>query len=246
MKPESNWYENANPITPDQIKDLGPVLVVAPHQDDESLGCGGTIALLKNAGLTLNVLFTSDGSMSHPNSKTHSAEKLVSLREQEAIDALRILGVDEEAITFMRLKDSRVPEADSAGFDEAVHGVVALLKKLNPSTIILPWRRDPHQDHRATWQIVNGAIKRGASNARVLEYFVWLWERAVPGELPESGEGVLWKINIEKVLNKKIAAIAAHISQTTHLINDDPKGFTLSEHMLQHFENPNEFFFELK
>ena len=108
----------------------------------------------------------------------------------------------------------------------------------------MPWRRDPHQDHRATWQIIMNAAKKINKHIRVLEYFIWLWERAVKGELPEPKEGEIWSINIESETDKKTKAIAAHVSQTTNLIKDDPEGFTLSEHMLANFSGPAEFYFE--
>ena len=245
MKSAVEWYDTAVPLTPEQIKEFGSVLVVAPHQDDESLGCGGTIALLKMADITVTVLFTSDGSMSHPNSKKYPEEKLILLREQEAVNALKILGAKKEDIIFLRLKDSMLPTTDDVGFDSAVDVVSGILSKLSPCTIILPWRRDPHHDHRATWQILDRALSKFSKPVRVLEYFVWLWERAVNAELPGPAEGMMWKVAIGNVMDKKTAAINAHVSQTTNLISDDPDGFMLSGHMLGHFHNPYEYFFEL-
>ena len=83
----------ATPYSPDVPARWGTTLVVAPHPDDESLGCGGAIALLRQQEQTVQVLFVSDGSMSHPNSQKYSAEARRDLREQEARNALAILGV---------------------------------------------------------------------------------------------------------------------------------------------------------
>ena len=41
----------------------------------------------------------------------------------------------------------------------AVENIEKILSVENPQTILLPWRRDPHPDHRATWQIVSAAVK---------------------------------------------------------------------------------------
>lgn len=246
MTTEPAWYNEAELIAPDTLKSWGTTLVIAPHQDDESLGCGGTIAMLCAAGNEVFVLFTSDGSMSHPGSRSYPAEKLTLLREKEAIAALAILGVEERFIRFMRLKDSKLPAAGNEGFEAAADDVAALIKAIKPATILIPWRRDPHQDHRSTWQITDVAVKLTGLKVTMLEYFVWLWERAVPGEYPEKAEGRLITVDIKKYARQKSTAIKAHVSQTTGLIADDPEGFTLAPHMIEHFENANEFYFKEK
>ncbi|MHC5832664.1 MAG: PIG-L deacetylase family protein, partial [Nostoc sp.] len=43
-----------------------PILIVAPHPDDETLGCGGAIALLRSLNCHVQVLVISDGTLSHP------------------------------------------------------------------------------------------------------------------------------------------------------------------------------------
>jgi LmbE family N-acetylglucosaminyl deacetylase len=85
------------------------VLIVAPHPDDETLGCGGAIALLAAKGYDLQVLVISDGTGSHPHSQTHPAPVLESIRSQETIAALGILGVDPGSIAFLHLKDGAIP-----------------------------------------------------------------------------------------------------------------------------------------
>jgi len=240
-----NWYASAPVITADEIQAFGTTLVIAPHQDDESLGCGGTIALLRQAGIPVKVVFTTDGGLSHPNSKTHPKDKLVSLREQEAVAALQLLGVEEEDVTFMRLPDGSLPLVHQPGFGTAVERIKQLVVLYNPQTILLPWQRDPHSDHRATWQIVNTALQTIKTKPRKLEYLIWLWERAAPEDLPKLDEVTVCSVDITAVMTQKKDAIAAHVSQTTRLINDDPDGFMLSPEVLAHFDRPFEIFVEL-
>ena len=54
--------------TAEFVKTFGKTLIVAPHPDDESLGCGGAIALLRKFNLEVSILVLSDGTLSHPNS----------------------------------------------------------------------------------------------------------------------------------------------------------------------------------
>jgi LmbE family N-acetylglucosaminyl deacetylase len=241
---QNNWLQNAQPIGVSDLEAFGTTLVIAPHADDESLGCGGTIALLRQAGVPVNILLVSDGSMSHPNSQKYPAEKLMQLRERELLIAAKLLGVPSDYVHFMRLKDSQVPNPDDTQFEEAAQAMASKLSAIQPQTVLVPWRRDPHRDHRATWQLVYNALGRSATPCRVLEYMVWLWERADAQDLPREGEMKIWSIDISSVLTQKHQAIAAHVSQTTALIDDDPQGFTLSASMLAHFDHPAEYFLE--
>lgn len=244
MTTKFEWYTDAELLSPEHLKQLGKTLIVAPHQDDESLGCGGTIALLRQINLPVHVLFVSDGSMSHPNSKAYPTEKLIKLRENESVEALKILDVDRDNITFLRLKDSKLPPDGLPGFDEAVNMIREILTKIRPQTVIIPWQRDPHPDHRATWQIMHEVINQIDFPVKKLEYLIWLWERANESDLPDPKVDKIWEVNIEQTLMQKKKAIAAHVSQTTYLINDDPDGFILSTEVLGHFDKKTEIFIE--
>lgn len=241
---QSNWLQDAQPLGVSDLEAFGTTLVIAPHADDESLGCGGTIALLRRAGVPVRILLVSDGSMSHPNSQKYPAEKLMELRECELLIAADLLGVPADDVHFMRLQDSRVPDCDDTQFEEAAQAIASIITAVRPQTILVPWRRDPHRDHGATWQLVNKAVSLSPIPYRVLEYMVWLWERANAQDLPRDGEMKVWSVDISSVLTQKHQAIAAHVSQTTALIDDDPQGFTLSAPMLAHFNHPAEYFLE--
>ena len=228
-------------------------LVIAPHPDDESLGCGGVIALLRQHQQPVQVLFISDGSMSHPHSQHYPAEARRDLREQEAREALKILGVSPQTSTFLRLPDTQVPLpplAQGAGvpassgerFDEAVAAIRYHLQRIKPRTLLVPWRRDPHGDHRATWHLLRAAVARLDLAIRWLEYPIWVWESVQAEDLPTVMDGEWFKVDITEVLPQKRRAIAAHVSQTTSLIDDDPNGFMLSAAMIDHFTQPYEFY----
>ncbi len=223
---------------------IGSALVMAPHPDDESLGCGGTITLLREAGHAVHVLFVSDGTMSHPNSNAYPASRLRDLREQEAREALHQLHVDADACTFLRYPDRRVPTDHDSGFPEAVARVAALLDEVKPRTVFMPWQRDPHPDHRACWQISQAAVQQSHVKPRILEYLIWLWELGTPDDLPAPDERTVWQVDIESVMDQRNQAIAAHQSQVTRLIDDDPTAFYLSPELLRHFEPPRELFLE--
>ena len=240
----------AIPYPPEVPTRWGATLVVAPHPDDESLGCGGAIALMRRHRQPVHVLFVSDGSMSHPHSQRYPAEARRDLREQEARDALTRLGMHASDSTFLRLPDTQVPthastlSAPTASFQEATALIHGHLQRIHPQTILVPWRRDPHGDHRATWQLLRAAVDRTDPSIYWIEYPIWVWESMTPEDLPTAADGTWYKLNIEDVLPQKRQAIAAHVSQTTPLIDDDPEGFTLSPEMVSHFTQPYEYYLE--
>lgn len=231
-------------IAPDELGIIGNALVIAPHPDDESLGCGGTIALLRERGFAVHVLFVSDGTMSHPNSQTYPADRLRQLRESEAVEALRILNVPPENAQFMRQKDTQVATPDGPAFADAVAFIRNVLIEVNPTTVFVPWRRDPHPDHRASWQQLNAAMQQLATPPRVLEYLIWLWELGNEADMPGRDEMTVWHVPIASVMAQRDQAIAAHRSQVTRLIDDDPTAFYLSPELLTHFDAPRELFLE--
>jgi LmbE family N-acetylglucosaminyl deacetylase len=234
----------AQPLT--DLRSLGTTLVVAPHPDDESLGCGGTIALLRQLNLPVYVLFVSDGTLSHPNSPSYPSDRLRQLREAEALEALRILNVPDTNAHFMRQKDRQVLTSDKPGFDQTVQYVTDLLERWAPDTVLVPWRRDPHPDHRASWQLLTEAITQLQKPTRLLEYLIWLWELGNEADMPRVDEMTGWRVDIDRVMAQRDRAIAAHRSQVTRLIDDDPTAFYLSPELLTHFAQPRELFLEAK
>ena len=234
------------PLRPaDSVTELGATVVVAPHPDDESLGCGGLIALLRQAAVPVQVVLVSDGTMSHPNSRKFPPAARRALREAELRQALLELGV-EAPLICLGLPDSNVPGEGQEHFSEAVTQLRLLLAATEPATMLCPWRRDPHPDHRATSELVRAALAGLPQPPRLLEYVVWAWERAAPADLPQPGEVVGWRLDISSVVSQKQRAIAAHRSQLAPgIIDDDPTGFVLSAEMLAHFAQPFEAYLEV-
>lgn len=238
----TRWQQLAQPLS---LNEFGPTVVLSPHPDDESLGCGGTIAQLHRMKTPVQVIMVSDGSKSHPNSQKYPADRLRALRENETREALRQLGLSENQVTFMRLPDGAVPDnPESMVFQDASGRLATLLKQFSPQTVLLPWRRDPHRDHRATYRLLQGAVYQLANRPRILECPIWLWELGGPDDAPQVGEVQPWTVDISAMQERKRRAIAAHASQVTQLIDDDPQAFWLRPDLLVYFEGQTELFFE--
>ena len=222
--------------------DIGNLFVLAPHPDDESLGCGGLIALLRNAGTEVSVVFVTSGSASH-TSKTYPPEVLSEMREIEAQKACEDLGIPTSNVHFLRAQDSGLSQLESAAVSALVDSIGELMLRSNFSTIAFPWRRDPHPDHRAVYGFCEKALKSIGKELTKLEYPIWLWKNGCDDDWPEQGEITPYRLDITQVVPKKRAAINRHRTQLGMIIEDDPNGFVLTENLLEPFMSHIEYFF---
>lgn len=216
-------------------------LIIAPHPDDESLGCGGLLALLSRQGCLVAVIFVTDGGASHPHSPTWPREKLAARRRAEANAALSELGLGDAERVFLNLRDAEPPPPASQEWRSAAARVSSVVEKLRPELVVVPWRRDPHCDHRAAWHLVHDALKI-SPRPLILEYAIWLDELGSPSDRPHASEVETVAIDVTPALAAKKRAIAMHRTQTTAVIDDDPAGFRLSGDTIARLTGPTEYY----
>lgn len=226
------------------FREVERVLVVAPHPDDESLGCGGLIATLKELGRMVFVVFVTDGSASHRASHLWPRDRLTNLRRQEATKALRRLGLARASRTFLDLEDANMPFRGSYVWQKTVTQLQEVLCQFQPDLLILPWRRDPHCDHRNSWLLMQDALRSSQQRPRCLEYAIWLSELGAAEDWPQANEAEPIDVDVINALPRKRHAIAAHRSQTTALISDDPQGFRLSDATIARLTGPLERYWQ--
>jgi LmbE family N-acetylglucosaminyl deacetylase len=209
-------------------------LILAPHADDESLGCGGLIAACCELGQLPVVVILTDGAASHPGSKQYPPERLRLLRAEETRQAVAKLGLPPENLVFFNYPDTALSTSP------AVSERVATLALDRGCTVMLaPWLHDPHCDHEAAAILAREAARR--AQCRLLSYPVWGWLLPPDHLLPvEHVAG--YKLPIAMHLQAKRSAVAAHASQYSALIDDSPEGFRLPPELLSVFERPYEVF----
>jgi LmbE family N-acetylglucosaminyl deacetylase len=144
-------------------------LVFAPHPDDETLGCGGTIAKKRLHGADVHVAFMTDGSGSHQ--PLIGADELRTLRSGEAEAACAELGVPARDLSFLEIEDGKLAEHRA----RALGTVRELLARLRPEEVFVPFHADIQPDHEATTSIVRDALATLGARARVFEYPIWFW-----------------------------------------------------------------------
>ena len=218
------------------------LVVVAPHPDDEALGCGGLIALMAARGAAIGVLFTTDGGASH-KSEAWPRERLADRRAREADASLAALGAGHAVRRRLGLRDADMALPGSPDGDAALAATRTFLAQTSPDLVVLPWRRDPHRDHRDSHALVSRALDESGRAPMRLEYAIWLDEHGQPEDHPRPGEMDRRALPIASVLAAKRDAIAAHVSQTTDLI-DDPDGFRLTRETVARLSGAEEIYWE--
>lgn len=141
----------------------GRVLVVAPHPDDETLGCGGTLALLRRAACTVRVMVVTDGAAGDP---LRYVDDVVATRQAECRAALRRLDIDE--VVFLAEPDGGC--SVHAGLRRTLAQAFA---DFRPDWVFGPAPLDYHRDHVAVSLALAEAWHRHGGSSRLFYYEIW-------------------------------------------------------------------------
>jgi len=220
------------------------LFVVAAHPDDDTIGCGGTMALVARSGGAVRVAYVSDGSRSHPGSRRFSPARIAMMRAREARASLAILGVGEEPI-FFGLLDGSLSSLVASARAASVERLAREIATFDADMVLAPWRRDPHPDHMAAAALTSDAVSSLPSAPRSLSYEVWLPIRGTDVDRPTVDEAIVHTISLDAdVRERKRRALLAHATQTTGLIDDDPDGFRIDETLLARWTGRSEILYE--
>jgi LmbE family N-acetylglucosaminyl deacetylase len=149
-------------------------VIIAPHPDDEVLGCGGLLQLLAAAGRPLQLISVTDGSASHPGSERWPVERLSVIRPQESAEALRRLG-----LPMHRLKWLRGGFTDTQVVAQEQQLRIFIESHLRPNDVVFTtWREDGHSDHEAVGRASAEAARQVGATCHELP--VWTWHWATP------------------------------------------------------------------
>ncbi|MCP4692590.1 MAG: PIG-L family deacetylase [Desulfobacterales bacterium] len=195
--------ENEDVFIPFRSTDLTGkrVLTLAPHPDDETIGCGGALALHVDAGDPVKVVFMTNGARGDVSGKA-DREAYIRLRRTEARAACARLGVSD--LAFWPREDRTLADAR-----EAVDWLRDLLDSFRPDLVYAPSPLEIHPDHRA-----GAAIVQEAARACDLRFDVALCEVSHP-------LFVNTLVDITPVLDRKKAAMRAYASQLKELPYDE-------------------------
>lgn len=173
------------------------LLVLAPHPDDEVIGCGGLVAQHAREHRRVRVIVATDGAAAQADPNAYRA-----LREQESQTALALLG-DNIDLQFLRFRD-RALEASTAALEA---NLLVALREFKPDLIAAPSPIEIHPDHAALAEALCSVLQRDetlfADLAVSRVAFYEVGQPIRPNAL----------LDISDVAGTKFAAIAAHASQ---------------------------------
>lgn len=226
---EARWAQDSRwqHTVPLDLSEISHLLVVAAHPDDETLGVGGLLAGLP-ADVALDVVVAADGSGSHPDSPTHTPTDLARIRRREAEHALRLLA------PRARLHLLDLPDGDLAAHRNDLTAALVRLVRPGESVLLAPYRHDGHPDHEAAAQATAATAWR--TDARLLEYPIWLWHWQAPDALPWAA---VRRVDLPAAQReRKSAAVVAHHSQVAPLSAHPGDEVLLPAEVLAHFARP--------
>jgi LmbE family N-acetylglucosaminyl deacetylase len=150
------------------------VLVLAPHMDDETLGCGGTLALHARRGADITVCFLTDGrygssrlSTLHGIERARAQQELMDTRKREAREALDTLGISN-AMICLDAEDGALRTTPWAA-----ERLGQVLQELQPELVYLPFYLEEHPDHRAASTVLVDGARGRWERFQCVGYEVW-------------------------------------------------------------------------
>lgn len=136
------------------------LMCVLAHPDDETFGPGGTITRYAREGVRVSVIIATSGQAGRSAGLASTPEKLGRIREDEAREAGRFLGV--AAIHFLGYEDGKLDEVSEIEVEERV---ARLIREERPDVVITfgpEGAGNEHRDHRRVSQITTRAIGTAA------------------------------------------------------------------------------------
>jgi len=182
--------------------------------------------------------------------------KLGEARRSQARAVAGILGVPDDHIHWLGMRDGSIPAKDSSEFNRAVDQLAQVMRQVMPDEIYCPHPLDCWPDHEAAVRIVLQATRvsglppscgrfGGAGRSQVYFYLVWGWYGMQFRRLPKLGFSNVRQVDISSVLEAKLAAVNHYVGShppgcPNPYVGALPKGF------LKPFMKPYEIFFESK
>lgn len=211
-----------------QLAGVRRAVIVAPHPDDETIGCGGLMLRLMRRGASVRVVVVTDGGASHRNSTRFPRARLVRERARELRRAVALLGVPAGRVQLLGLPDGGLR---TLARGDRARLVRALAHLARADLVAMPMPDDAHPDHRA---VARACARRNGWRRRI-GYGVW-----PAGKAARPTRSLV----LGSDLRRKAMALSRHATQLGR-ITDDPQGFTIDCTTLARFLRPVERYQEL-
>lgn len=144
------------------------MLIIAPHPDDEMIGCAGLIQALVRRGTPPHVVIMTGGEGSHRKCCDLSKNEIVDVRHKLTLEAAVTIGLPESHIHTLAFPDGGIAFEHSE-----TKKLQDLLTELSPDSVFVPHRGEGFSDHIQTAEIVKELLND--KMVSIYEYCVWMW-----------------------------------------------------------------------
>ena len=208
-------------MAPLEDSEIKRILVVTAHPDDLDFGAGGTIAQWTDMGIEVSYCIMTNGDQGGED-HTIARDEMPKIRQREQREAGKVLGVSK--ITFLNHRDGWLTPTI-----ERRKEIVREIRKVRPDRMLIQspernWERifSSHPDHMAAGEIAIQAVYPDSRNAFAFEDLlkeeklepwrvreVWVMGHPTPDHF----------VDVTKTFERKLSALKAHHSQTSHMEN---------------------------
>lgn len=143
-------------------------VIIAPHPDDEVIGCAGLIQALVERGTPPDVIVMTGGEGAHRGCCKLAESEIIVERRKLTMEVAKKLGLSESYIYFLDYSDEYIAQDCSE-----TEKLKEILIRLSPKAIFVPHWGEGMPDHIRTADIVKSLMKE--NEISIYEYCVWMW-----------------------------------------------------------------------
>jgi LmbE family N-acetylglucosaminyl deacetylase len=225
-----------NPSQLDILLGSQGIVILAPHPDDEILGCGALMATSVAQGIPVWVIYLTDGGASQPGLTGEERTRLVLQRQREALAGLAVLGIPSTNAIFVGAPDGQL-HTSKAHANLAIFKLHDLILQGSVSSVFVTSPSDGHIDHQSAYTL---AVKALRDCPGISLYTYPVSSRIDHGVVARAQP--LFDIHIQNKSfeEKKRAALGCHVSQIQQLPRKN--GFTLAPEIVDAMCEGPEYF----
>lgn len=181
-----------------------PWVVIAPHPDDETLGCGGTLLRARARGIDVHWVIVTEippGESVAGLSRSTRDREICQVAEAYGFASTRRLGFSTLTLDTVPLRD-------------IIDSVASTLGDLKPGLVLTPWSGDVHTDHRVCFQAIQACVKPFRSPwVRQVQAYEVLSETNVNLDRGSSFFDPTYFVGIDEYLEKKLEIMRLYSGQ---------------------------------
>jgi len=206
--------------------DKKSIVVFAPHPDDETFGCGGTIAKRLSEGYEILIVVLTDGRYAFSAlfgiDSGPTPDELKEIRKAEVRRATEVLGVSDKQLLFLDYEDGTLDR----NFNEVKGKIIEILAKNIPEEVYYTYVKDVHIDHRLANRIVRDSTRELGLDTKKYQYsIVRKYARVGPkiDRLFDLFRHNMTCVDISEFLSLKEKALKEFKSEVTTISRKQPR-----------------------